>query len=144
MVAIPGPIPFTHNPAQAIAGIIDMSTREGTKYYDRAVKPLMGEERFEALQEGSCPFSILDVCWKLPVSLSILKGHAIADWTLGINCWRSAYIKKNMLKKEYVQKLNKIGLKWSVHQQQGDSEETWQSSNNLNGTMQHPKIIMSP
>ena len=56
--------------------------------------------------------------------------RALGRW---INRQRSAYT-KNKLKKEYVDKLNKIGLKWSVHQRQGDSEEMGQSSDNLNGT----------
>lgn len=55
-----GPIPFALNPAQAVPGAINFTTREGQKYYDRAVEPLNKEtDRFDATPEKLRQFRAL-------------------------------------------------------------------------------------
>ena len=45
------PAPFALNPAQAVPGVIDYSTREGTKYYSRATAPLDPDNKYGCNEE---------------------------------------------------------------------------------------------
>jgi hypothetical protein len=50
---------FALNPAQAISCAIDMSAREGVKFYGRAVKPLDADDLFDARPEDLHRFVLL-------------------------------------------------------------------------------------
>lgn len=52
----PGPLPFALNPAQAVPGPINFASREGQRYFERAVAPLNGDELFDAEPEGLMRF----------------------------------------------------------------------------------------
>ena len=51
-----GPAPFALNPGEAVPGILNFSTREGTKYFSRATARLDPEELFDVESEGLFDF----------------------------------------------------------------------------------------
>lgn len=78
-----------------------------------------------------CLFRFVCLVW-FCVLPSTVAG-ALGRW---VNRQRSAYT-KDKLKWQHVEKLNNIGLKWSVHQRQGGTEEPTETLNGDSAEVKH-------